>query len=87
MQPCESAAKYKVPAIKADLARKLKNEGKSQKEIALILGVTEAAVSQYLSGKRAKSKPVKRNKTKHKAVFDICRLCGLCQLKEQNFVI
>jgi hypothetical protein len=80
MQPCESAVKYKVPAIKAELARKLKKQGKSQKEIAAILGVTEAAVSQYLSGKRARNKR-KAAEEKSKAIPEVCRLCGMCQFK------
>jgi len=78
MQPCESAVKYKVPAIKAELARKLKKEGKSQKDIAKLLGVTEAAVSQYLSGKRAG----KQRKAKElNSIPDVCKLCGLCRFK------
>lgn len=72
--PCEQAVKEKVPKIKAELARKLKAEGKSQKEIAKILAVTEAAVSQYLSGKRAKAKHV----TDVKRCECICNICGVC---------
>lgn len=79
MQPCESAVKYKVPAIKAELARKLKKEGKSQKEIAKLLGVTEAAVSQYLSGKRAKK--AKQNLRGSNTIPEVCRLCGMCNFK------
>ncbi|MEM4248277.1 MAG: helix-turn-helix domain-containing protein [Candidatus Nanoarchaeia archaeon] len=78
MLPCEAAAKYKVPAIKADLARKLKGKGYSQKEIADFLDVTEAAVSQYLSGKRAKTK---ESKSKAKTVPEVCKFCGVCKLK------
>jgi predicted transcriptional regulator len=78
MLPCEAAAKYKVPAIKADLARKLKKKGYSQKHIADFLNVTEAAISQYLSGKRAKTK---EGKGKTKTVPEICKFCGVCKLK------
>ena len=79
MQPCESAAKYKVPAIKAKLAKELKEKRLSQKEIALRLGVTEAAVSQYLSGKRAMQKKEAKNDIKD--VPEVCRLCGMCNFK------
>jgi len=79
MQPCESAAKHKVPAIKAKLARELKEKGVSQKEIAALLDVTEAAVSQYLSGKRAKKR--KSAEDKSKAIPEVCRLCGMCNFK------
>jgi predicted transcriptional regulator len=79
MQPCESAVKYKVPAIKAELARKLKKECKSQKEIAKLLGVTEAAVSQYLSGKRANKKETKTKEIN--SIPDVCKLCGMCNFK------
>jgi hypothetical protein len=80
MQPCESAARHKVPAIKAKLARELKEKGVSQKEIATLLDVTEAAVSQYLSGKRAKNKR-KAAEEKSKAIPEVCRLCGMCNFK------
>jgi predicted transcriptional regulator len=82
MQPCETAAKYKVPAIKAKLARELKKKGKSQKEIAKILRVTEAAVSQYLSKKRAKAS-IKSLKIKSKPNECICELCGLCKFEQK----
>ncbi|PIN74661.1 hypothetical protein COV18_07260 [Candidatus Woesearchaeota archaeon CG10_big_fil_rev_8_21_14_0_10_37_12] len=44
---------YILPALRRDLADAMKNTGRSQKEIAQLLGVTEAAVSQYMSSKRA----------------------------------
>lgn len=78
MLPCESAAKTKVPAIKAKLAKELKEKGLSQKDIAVLLNVTEAAVSQYLSGKRAKKRKAKEN---IKDIPEVCRLCGMCNLK------
>jgi len=42
-----------LPAIRAKLARKLLEQGLTQREVAEILGLTAPAVSQYLSGKRA----------------------------------
>lgn len=43
---------YVLPALKKELAVCMKDAGKPQKEIAKLLGVTEAAVSQYMSLKR-----------------------------------
>ena len=75
--PCEIAANKIVPAIKAKLARKLKKNGMKQKEIAKLLGVTNAAVSQYLSGKRA-VKNIGKYKTERNK--DICNICKRCMI-------
>jgi predicted transcriptional regulator len=53
LQPQEVEVFYILPAIRRELSAELKRLGKSQKEIAKLLGVTDAAVSQYLSAKRA----------------------------------
>ncbi len=44
---------YVLPAIRKEIAFCMKESGKSQKEIAKLLSVTEPAVSQYMSSKRA----------------------------------
>lgn len=44
---------YVLPAVRKEIALAMKVGGKSQKEIANLLGVTEPAVSQYMSSKRA----------------------------------
>ena len=51
--PCEKALWYVLPQIRADLAKELVEGGLSQKDVADMLGITPAAVSQYLSKKRA----------------------------------
>ncbi len=51
---CEIVAQKILPAVKAELARTMKKEGITQRKIAKALNLTEAAVSQYLSGKRAR---------------------------------
>jgi len=53
--PCELIVWYILPAIRAGLASALIDSGVSQKEVAARLGVTQAAVSQYLSKKRGSS--------------------------------
>lgn len=53
--PQDIEVRYILPAIRRELARILIQEHKlSQKEAARILGLTEAAVSQYRHSKRAK---------------------------------
>jgi uncharacterized protein len=53
IQPQEVEVLYVLPAIRKELAIQMKLQGKDQKEIAKLLSVTEAAVSQYLKSKRA----------------------------------
>ena len=53
--PQEIEVWYVVPAIRRELAKGLIKKGLKQKEVAGILGVTEAAVSQYMKSKRADS--------------------------------
>jgi uncharacterized protein len=53
LHPQEVEVFYILPAIRRELSIALKELGKPQKEIAKLLGVTEAAVSQYISQKRA----------------------------------
>ena len=43
---------YVLPAIRAEMALRMKDEGISQAQIARILGVTPAAVNQYIKSKR-----------------------------------
>ena len=53
--PQEIEVRYIIPAIRRELASALiKEHKKSQKEVANILGLTEAAISQYRHSKRAK---------------------------------
>lgn len=54
LQPQEIEVFYVLPAIRRELALSMKKAGKTQKDIAKLLGVTEPAVSQYISLKRAK---------------------------------
>lgn len=52
-QPQEVEVFYILPAIRSRMASALKENGKSQKEIARLLCVQESTISQYLSSKRA----------------------------------
>lgn len=51
--PQEIEVWYILPAIRKELVAALKGTGKTQKEIAKLLNITEAAVSQYIKEKRA----------------------------------
>jgi uncharacterized protein len=52
--PQEIEAKFVIPALRRDLSKCLvKGHGVSYEKVGKLLGVTKAAVSQYLSGKRA----------------------------------
>ncbi len=50
--PQEIEVWYLLPAIRRELSKFLVNDGLTQREIASKLGITEAAVSQYLKEKR-----------------------------------
>ena len=53
--PQEIEVWYIIPSLRRELAKSMINELKlTQKEVAAIMGLTEAAVSQYLHSKRAK---------------------------------
>ena len=53
LYPQEIEVFYLIPAVRKEFAVQLKKQGKEQREIAKLLGVTEAAISQYLNEKRA----------------------------------
>lgn len=50
--PCEKAVWYYLPQIRADLAIELVATGMTQSNAAKKLGVTPAAISQYIHKKR-----------------------------------
>lgn len=53
--PCEVVVKYILPEVRALVAKILESEyNLTQQDIAQKLGITQAAVSYYLSNKRAK---------------------------------
>ena len=53
--PQEIEVWYIIPSLRRELAKSMINDLKlTQKQVAKIMGLTEAAVSQYLHSKRAK---------------------------------
>ena len=53
-QPCEVAIWHIVPCIRACLSRELVDMDLTQQDVGKLLGISQAAVSQYVSEKRGK---------------------------------
>lgn len=93
--PQEIEVWYIIPALRREICKSMVEEHMlTQKEVAKHVHLTEAAVSQYLSSKRAKdivfSKPVleeikksagKIIKDKKPIVSEMMRLCELADVK------
>jgi predicted transcriptional regulator len=90
--PCELVVWYVLPTIRAELAKELKELGLTQKEISERLGVTQAAISQYMKEKRGQGIPankdvrkaikkfaknIKNDKDKKDIIPDICLICAI----------
>jgi len=90
--PCEYMKWNGLPVIRKEIAENMINEfGLTQKETAKKLGVTPAAISQYISKKRGKIKIIDKNilreinaSAKHiikhgenSVVKETCRLCTI----------
>lgn len=88
--PQEIELWYIIPAIRRELARNLMDGGVRQRGVARMLGVTDAAVSQYFSSKRASevrfnerlgrdikdsADRITRGSDAMREVQQICRLC------------
>lgn len=52
--PQEIEVWYTIPALRRELAKAMISLDLTQKDISKIMGITEAAVSQYIHSKRAK---------------------------------
>ena len=94
-QPCEVALWHILPCIRACLARELVKMDLTQQRVADILGITQAAVSQYIGEKRGKFR-TKDNQAyrlvedlakdlKKDEVDDISkRICQICSRIQEN---
>lgn len=95
--PCELIVWNIVPVIKRELATMLVNEFHlNQKQTAVKLQTTEAAISRYLSGKRGvlaivdediikeirKSAETITKNDKANLVTEICRICKIFRSKQ-----
>jgi hypothetical protein len=96
--PCEVVVWYILPPIRRELTKcMMEDYGLSQKEAAEKLGLSSAAVSQYLSDKRGKGKiglineeVLNQIKKSAKSIIDgndaiaikeICRVCEMLRSK------
>jgi predicted transcriptional regulator len=95
--PCEIIVWNIVPIIRKEFAKNLiKNHGLNQRKVADKLGITESAVSRYVSGKRGileitDDEILKEIKVSAKKIAaengrivieETCRICRILKLKE-----
>lgn len=50
--PCEVVVWYVIPAIRSELAKRLLDLGMKQKEVSILLDISQPAISHYVSDKR-----------------------------------
>ncbi len=95
--PCEIIVWNIVPIIRKEFAKNLiENNNLNQREVADKLGITESAVSRYISGKRGileitddeileeiklSTKKIAA-KNRQIVIEEICRICRLLRSKE-----
>ena len=95
--PCEIIVWNVVPIIRKEFAKNLiKNHDLNQRTVADKLGITESAVSRYVSGKRGvlevtdketlKEITTSTNRIAHNdgsaVIEETCRICRLMKAKE-----
>ncbi len=91
IMPQELEVWYLLPTIRKGLAKEMVKGGLSQKAIAEKLGITEAAVSQYMKGKRGSDVDLGNNIKKEiknsvknilkgsSVIKEIQRICDQCK--------
>ncbi|MBF0585671.1 helix-turn-helix domain-containing protein [Prosthecochloris sp. N3] len=97
--PCEKAVWYNLPQIRADIATGLVKSGMTQSLAAKKLGVTPAAVSQYINKKRGSQavrstayldeirhavNKIRQGASEDEVRFIVCRCCQLITEAEQE---
>jgi hypothetical protein len=94
-QPCEVALWHILPCIRACLARELVKMDLTQQRVADILGITQAAVSQYIGEKRGKFRT--KDNVAYSLIKDLAedlekdevediseRICQICSQVQSN---
>ena len=97
--PCETIVWHILPVIRKEFTRSLvTHHGFTQRKTAIRLGITDAAVSRYLSGKRGNidisnkrilkeitnSASIIAKGNKKTVIQETCRICSL--LKSNGFI-
>ena len=78
--PQEIEVWYIIPAIRKELASCLiRNYSITYEKVGEMMGITKAAVSQYLSNKRAAKIKLPEN-----ALKEVCKSCELIVAKKKN---
>jgi len=88
LMPCEAIIKSFLPAIRAATAKKLSGEHElSQSAIAKSLGITQAAVSNYLSGKYAKHiKEIESTREIQRTAVRVAKMIAVEKTHQRNVV-
>ncbi|MEI8031944.1 MAG: helix-turn-helix domain-containing protein [Chlorobiaceae bacterium] len=84
--PCEKAVWYHLPQIRADLAIELVKTGLTQSAAAKRLGVTPAAVSQYIHKKRGSQSP-KSGAYRQEIKAAVKKICDEASAKELQMIV
>ena len=94
--PCENIVWNGLPILRKEIARvMIKDFNLNEKETAKMLGISAAAVSQYLSGKRGKIDIIDKNLLNEikistekiikegdvAFITEVCRLCNIFRSK------
>lgn len=98
-EPCETIVWYLLPVMRAEIAKALLNENLSQNDVAKKLGISRAAVCQYIKNKRGVEKSLDEESKKEIKRFakqiaakeishgDITKgICVLCHKIRENLM-
>lgn len=82
MLPCKEVHWRILPAISRELALRMEKDGIERRRIALALGTTCAAVSQYISGKRGRGAAL--SKGARQACKDLAKRMGQAAMRPED---
>ncbi|WGI16677.1 helix-turn-helix domain-containing protein [Methanonatronarchaeum sp. AMET-Sl] len=97
-QPCEIIVLHVLPSVRAQISKDLVEMGMSQQKVSEIIGITPAAISQYVSGKRGYEMEFKgevrekiqdfAQQTYNQGEADVLQgVCSICDVVKENGVL